>query len=138
MRRCRSRRRRCWRPGRVSAGNGATDAATYSPAHAPGAIAVGASDAYDNFARTFSNYGPAVDLFAPGVDILSTANDGRYAVLSGTSMATPHVAGAAALLLSHEPTGTPAEVLDALRDKARRVSGAPRETTNARLQVKDF
>ncbi len=122
----------------VSAGNGASDASTVSPAHAPGAITVGATDAYDTFAAAFSNYGSVVDLFAPGKDILSTVDGERYAVLSGTSMAAPHVAGAAALLLSHRPDGTPAQVLSALLAEARPVHGAPEGTASARLRVANF
>lgn len=122
----------------VSAGNGAADAATYSPAHAPGALVVGASDPYDNFAETFSNFGAEVDLFAPGVDVLSTADGDRYALLSGTSMATPHVAGAAALYLSERPDASPAAVVEALRHKAKKIHHEPHGTTDKRLKVKDF
>ncbi len=122
----------------VSAGNGRLDAGTFSPAHAPGAITVGASDPYDHFADTFSNHGAVVDLFAPGVDVLSTADDGRYAVLSGTSMATPHVAGAAALILAEHPDWTPAQVLDRILDKSKKIGEEPSGTTDARLKLKDF
>ncbi len=122
----------------VSAGNGAIDAGTYSPAHAPGAIAVGASDAYDHFAESFSNFGKEIDLFAPGVDILSTADAGRYAVLSGTSMAAPHVAGAAALYLSNHPEAAPNKVLDELQRRAKEVRGEPKGTADERLKVKDL
>ncbi|WP_029214962.1 S8 family peptidase [Kallotenue papyrolyticum] len=71
------------------------------------------SDEDDTFAN-FSNYGPRVDIIAPGVCILSTWNDGGYNTISGTSMATPHVAGAAALYKAKNPGATPKQVRDAL------------------------
>lgn len=67
------------------------------------------SDVDDSFAD-FSNYGAAVDIIAPGVCILSTWKDGGYNTISGTSMATPHVTGAAALYVASHPGATPAEV----------------------------
>lgn len=87
----------------VAAGNDNDDACNYSPAGAELAITVGASTLYDERAF-FSNYGPCVDVFAPGLDIQSVWKTGKYSVktLSGTSMASPHVAGLSAYFLSLE------------------------------------
>ena len=93
----------------VAAGNDNTDVRYYSPASAPSAITVAASDKNDNKA-VFSNYGYGVDVFAPGTNIESLRMYGGSVVMSGTSMAAPHVAGVAAGYLSENPTATPAEV----------------------------
>ncbi|KAI8974446.1 peptidase S8/S53 domain-containing protein [Pilobolus umbonatus] len=87
----------------VAAGNDNRDACDYSPAAAELAITVGASTISDERAY-FSNYGKCVDVFAPGLNILSTWRGSRYATntISGTSMASPHVAGLAAYFLSLE------------------------------------
>jgi subtilisin family serine protease len=97
----------------VAAGNGnhrgvPQDACAYSPARVPGALTVGATDRTDR-AASFSNYGRCLDLFAPGVDISSAWHTGTTATstISGTSMATPHVAGVAALVLSATPSAQP-------------------------------
>ena len=99
----------------VAAGNDNRDALGYSPARVPTAITVAATDGTDTRAY-FSNYGSRVDLFAPGVDVTSAWLAGGVDTISGTSMATPHVAGAAALLLSRPGSAalTPAQVEDAL------------------------
>jgi subtilisin family serine protease len=104
----------------VAAGNDNTDACNTSPARLADAITVGATDSADNRA-SFSNYGSCLDIFAPGVNITSTYNtsDTSTTRMSGTSMATPHVTGAAALVLAASPTATPAQVRDTLVNNAR-------------------
>ncbi|MGW5973552.1 S8 family peptidase [Streptomyces sp. NPDC055186] len=99
----------------VAAGNGGTAAALYSPASVKQAITVGAIDRQDK-KPAFSNHGSALDLFAPGVSITSTsaASDSGKTTASGTSMASPHAAGAAALYLAEHRRATPAQVANAL------------------------
>ncbi|KAA8911644.1 uncleaved alkaline protease [Sphaerosporella brunnea] len=95
----------------VAAGNEGQDALNDSPASAQGAITVGATDNTDTRA-SFSNFGSAVDVFAPGVDITSAWIGSTTAVntISGTSMATPHVVGLAAYLIALEGLSSPAQV----------------------------
>jgi subtilisin family serine protease len=93
----------------VSAGNSAGDACFYSPARSPSAITVGASTQYDSRA-SFSNSGQCVDVFAPGENVLSAWIDGGTRSLNGTSMASPHVAGVASLILSANPSLSVREV----------------------------
>lgn len=111
----------------VAAGNSALDACTASPASEPLAVTVGATDRYDSRA-SYSNYGTCVDIFAPGSSILSAGIDDAAdeATLSGTSMASPHVAGAAALILEASPAMAPADVARVLTASAtRNIVGAP-------------
>ncbi|MFD9406332.1 S8 family serine peptidase [Streptomyces sp. NPDC059989] len=99
----------------VAAGNQDIDASGHSPARVQQALTVGAVGDYDHRAE-YSNHGPLIDLFAPGDDIESAAyfSDDWYMTMSGTSMATPHVTGVAALYLSTHRTATPAQVGAAL------------------------
>lgn len=118
----------------VAAGNESDNAANHVPAAYDEVITVSAvadfnglpgggaaptcrADVDDTFAD-FSNFGPDVDLIAPGVCILSTYRSGTFATISGTSMATPHVSGGAALYKATHPTATPAAVKSALQAAA--------------------
>lgn len=103
----------------VAAGNDAGDACLFSPARVTTAITVGATNNTDNVAA-FSNQGACVPLFAPGVSVVSdwNASDTATATADGTSMAAPHVTGAAALHLANHAADTPAAVFDAITSQA--------------------
>jgi subtilisin family serine protease len=103
--------------GNNGGGYGTGTGSVIYPAAYPEVIAVTAIDSGDSLAD-FSSYGSTVDLAAPGDSIYSTWKDGYYATLSGTSMASPHVAGVAALRLALHPTETPAQVKAALQASA--------------------
>ncbi|MFI8998073.1 S8 family peptidase [Streptomyces sp. NPDC053542] len=99
----------------IAAGNSNADANTSSPARVPEALTVGATTSTDARA-SYSNYGSRLDLFAPGSSITSAwrTSDTATNTISGTSMATPHVAGAAAVYLAGHPSASPATVSSAL------------------------
>ncbi|GAA2432492.1 S8 family peptidase [Streptomyces macrosporus] len=110
----------------VAAGNSGAPVLLHSPARVTEAITVGATESDDSMA-SYSNFGLGVDLLAPGSSITSAWHTGDSATntLSGTSMATPHVAGAAAVYLDGHPTAAPAQVSEALKAAAvrNRISG---------------
>lgn len=122
----------------VAAGNSNADACKSSPSSEATAIAVGATSSNDARA-SYSNWGSCVDIFAPGSSITSAWMTGDTAtnISSGTSMASPHVAGAAALVLQGNPTAAPATVRDALRGSAtsNHVSGAGTASPNLLLNA---
>jgi hypothetical protein len=102
----------------VAAGNHNEDACNASPARVPTAITVGAVNPVNDTTPTFTNFGPCLDLFAPGVGIVSSWNRSDAATnnFQGTSMAAPHVAGVAALVLQNNPAATPAAVWAAIHN----------------------
>ncbi|MEU1484695.1 S8 family peptidase [Streptomyces sp. NPDC005752] len=122
----------------VAAGNESSDAGEGSPSRVPEAITV-ASSTVDDEQSSFSNFGSVVDIYAPGSDITSAWNDSDDATntISGTSMATPHVVGAAAVYLGGHPDATPEEVATALSDGATpdAISNATEGTANKLLKV---
>jgi subtilisin family serine protease len=120
----------------VAAGNSYSDACSFSPSSAASAITVGATGSSDYFAD-FSNRGSCVDILAPGVRIISAAITSPTAssMMSGTSMAAPHVAGVVANMLGNAPTMTPTQVATQLVATATKttIAALPTGTTNALL-----
>jgi thermitase len=120
----------------AAAGNGGSSSPQY-PAYYTNSIAVAATDSSDRLA-SFSQYGSWVDIAAPGVGILSTIPNSRYASYDGTSMACPHVAGAAAVLWSHNPSLTNTQLRAALEtnvDPYQPLSGRTLAPNAGRLNV---
>ncbi|MEU9353468.1 S8 family serine peptidase [Streptomyces griseoloalbus] len=122
----------------VAAGNESADAGQGSPARVPEAITV-ASSTKDDAQSGFSNFGAVVDVYAPGSDITSAWNDSDEGTktISGTSMASPHVAGAAAVYLAGHPDADPAAVATALTDGATadKISDPGTGTPNKLLKI---
>jgi subtilisin family serine protease len=123
----------------VAAGNGnlggiAQNACKYSPARVTEAMTIGATDETDKKA-SWSNYGDCVDWFAPGVGISSTwsTSDSATNTISGTSMATPHTTGVAALYLQSNPAASPATVRDALYNQTTKGIVTSSRTANNHL-----
>ncbi|MEU7720062.1 S8 family peptidase [Streptomyces tibetensis] len=122
----------------VAAGNSSTSASSSSPARVAEAITVGATTSTDAKA-SYSNYGSALDIFAPGSSITAGwhTSDTATNTISGTSMATPHVAGAAAVYLAGHTSSTPAQVATALVNGAvtGKVTSAGSGSPNRLLQI---
>jgi len=122
----------------VAAGNSNADACLSSPARVPSAITVGATSDVDARA-SFSNWGNCLDIFAPGVNITSAWSSGNTAVstISGTSMAAPHVAGVAALILSASPNASPSTIATTIANSASGLTG-DFKTTNPKLLFTNY
>jgi len=122
----------------VAAGNDNDDACGYSPAYSAAAITVGSTDSRDR-RSSFSNYGRCVDIWGPGSSVLSAYYTSNTATrtLSGTSMACPHVSGAAAIIQASSPGDAPATVRSKLLKQAKndQISGLKSSDTNALLYV---
>jgi subtilisin family serine protease len=122
----------------AAAGNSGVDACNVSPASAPDVITVGATTNTDSLAW-WSNNGSCVDIFAPGDAIISDSNTSNTATMGamGTSMASPFVAGAAALYLQANPLASPAQVTQAIKagSTPNRMTSVPINTTNLMLRT---
>jgi len=122
----------------VAGGNDNSDSCRFSPAFVPSAITVGSTTSRD-VRSSFSNYGSCTNIWAPGSDVVSASHtsDTGSRSLSGTSMACPHVSGAAALVLGADPSKTPSAVLQELLDTAylNVLTGLKDGDTNALLCV---
>ena len=123
----------------VAAGNGnvlgfAANACNFSPSRVTEAMTVSATDNTDTKA-SWANFGNCVDWFAPGVNITSAWNSSNTATntISGTSMATPHTTGVAALYLQTHPSATPADVANAVQALTTKGIVKNSRTTNANL-----
>ena len=123
----------------VAAGNSKLNAANFSPARVAAAITVGATGSgtnYDAFA-TYSNYGSILDILAPGTSITSDwfSSNSATAILSGTSMATPHVTGVVAQYLSKNPSAKPSEIESYIKSVStkNKITGLKLGTPNALL-----
>ena len=103
----------------VAGGNSNSDSCNFSPAYVPNAITVGSTDSRDR-RSSFSNYGRCTNIWAPGSSVtsLSHRSNTGTATFSGTSMACPHVSGAAALVLDASQNTAPAKVLQKMLDEA--------------------
>ena len=110
----------------VSSGNQGQLIDTTCPSHMEECIVVGSIDSSEVLNED-SNYGDELDLVAPGVDIKSAYPDGRYIFLSGTSMAAPHVSGAAAMLKLNDPSLTPFQIEEILKNNAKDLGDAGRD-----------
>jgi aqualysin 1 len=125
----------------IAAGNSGVGACGYSPSRTgsqAGIMTVAATDSNDVEA-SWSNYGNCVDIWAPGVNILSTKKGGGTTTMSGTSMASPHTAGAGALYLSLNPGASPSQVETALKNAAVTTANKSKDgRTITRLYVASF
>ncbi|WP_374984249.1 S8 family serine peptidase [Streptomyces fradiae] len=116
----------------VAAGNEASDACGVSPAGAERALTVGASDHLHQEA-SFSDFGPCLDVYAPGTQIRSARLGGGIVALDGTSMASPHVAGVAALYKARNPSATPAAAVGWILERSVRNALTVSKTSPSRL-----
>ncbi len=130
----------------IAAGNAGSEAAVSAPGAADAALTVAAVDADDQLAYfssmgpRYGDYGLKPDIAAPGVDILAakaggTADSGWYETMSGTSMATPHVAGAAAILAQEHPDWRAGQLKDALMSTARQLDATAYQVGAGRVDI---